>query len=158
MTMTHTTADLSHQLLTLLAPLNRLVIREARAEVGEEITMSQFRVLALLADKPLTVSALAKTRHVSLQAMSELVQHLVAQGWLEREPDTRDRRQTLLSLTDAGRAHHHHIEARLVTHLSTLLTSLSETEQTAIRLALPALHRVLARDTADESREPRDVL
>ena len=157
MTMPLPTNDLSHQLLTLLAPLNRLVIREARAEVGEEITMSQFRVLALLADKPLTVSALAKIRHVSLQAMSELVQQLVARGWLEREPDARDRRQTLLSLTDAGRAHHHHIEARLVRHLSTLLASLSNSEQTAIRLALPALHRVLARDTTDGKGEPRDV-
>lgn len=148
--MTTSTDDLSHQLLILLAPLNRLVISEARAEVGEEITMAQFRVLTLLAEGSLTVSVLARARRVSLQAMSELVQQLVARGWLEREPDPRDRRQTLLSLTEAGRAHHQHIETRLVRHLSTLLTSLGPDEQDAVRLALPALHRVLTRETATE--------
>lgn len=148
--MSESTDDLSRQLLALLAPLNRLVISEARAEVGEEITMPQFRVLTLLADGPLTVSALARARRVSLQAMSELAQQLVARGWLGREPDEQDRRQSRLSLTEAGRAHHGQIEARLVAHLSTLLASLNESEQEAVRLSLPALHRVLARDTGGE--------
>lgn len=147
--------DLSQHILTLLAPLNRLVIGEARAEVGEEITMPQFRVLTLLADGPLTVSALAKARRVSLQAMSELVQQLVMRGWLGRESVPSDRRQNLLSLTDAGRTHHGHIEARLVRHLSGLLSSLSEDEQAAARLALPALHRVLARNAEGESKDVR---
>ncbi len=148
-----TPEELSQQLLTLLAPLNRLVIGEVRAEVGEEITMPQFRVLSLLAKGSLTVSELAKARRVSLQAMSELVQQLVLRGWLERLPDPNDRRQTRLRLTDAGRAHHEHIDARLVRHMSGLLRALSESERAAVGLALPALHRILSRDPADPVTE-----
>lgn len=45
---------------------------------------------------------LAERAQMTPQAMSELVDHLVARGYLERTPDPSDRRAKLIVLTDLG--------------------------------------------------------
>ena len=88
--------EATQELLAVLPLLSRIVAAEVRREAGEDTSMPQFRVLAHLAARPLTLSALAKKRRVSLQSMSELVQALVLRGWVAREPDPRDRRHDAL--------------------------------------------------------------
>ena len=51
---------------------------------------------------PLTVSEAARHFDRALSAISELVDRIEANGWIARSPDGRDRRRTLLWLTDAG--------------------------------------------------------
>ncbi|HNP86187.1 MAG TPA: MarR family transcriptional regulator [Kouleothrix sp.] len=145
--------DTTEALLAVLPLLNRLVAAEVRREAGEETTMPQFRVLAHLAAAPLTLSALAKKRRVSLQAMSELVQVLVAHGWVERLPDPNDRRQALLQLTDNGRSHYERAQTHTLQRLVPLLARLNGEELAAVRVALPALHRVLAQEECDAGDE-----
>jgi DNA-binding MarR family transcriptional regulator len=145
--------DTTEALLAVLPLLNRLVAAEVRREAGEETTMPQFRVLAHLAAAPLTLSALAKKRRVSLQAMSELVQVLVARGWVERLPDPNDRRQALLQLTDHGRSHYERAQTHTLQRLVPLLAQLNGEELAAVRVALPALHRVLAQEECDAGDE-----
>lgn len=140
------TTDLAHDLLALVPLLNRLVAAEVRLEAGEGATISQFRVLGLLERRPSSLSELAQTRRVSLQAMGELAQLLNQRGWVTRTPNPVDRRQTLLSLTEAGRTHHRHVRKRLLERLTPSLAELSALEQEAIRLALPALQRVLTKE------------
>lgn len=53
---------------------------------------------------PLTVGEAARHFERAPSAVSELVDRIEANGWLARSPDGRDRRRTLLWLTDAGRA------------------------------------------------------
>src|SRR4051812_49341633 len=102
--MTSWTAEqAAHELLAILPLLNRLLAAELRQETNEDTTMPQFRVLTYLAEGPLTLSAIARRRRVSLQAVGELVQILVERGWVARTPDPGDRRQFLLTLTDEGR-------------------------------------------------------
>ena len=115
--------------------------------------MPQFRVLAHLTAEPLTLSLLAKKRRVSLQAMSELVQALVARGWIVRVPDQQDRRQALLQLTDHGRSHYERAQAQMLQRLAPLLAQLRADELAAVRLALPALRRVLIQEERDASDE-----
>src|SRR5690349_7702539 len=103
--VTCTVEEAAEELLAVLPLITRIVAGEVRREAGEETTMAQFRVLTHLADGPLTVTALARRRRVTLQAMGELAQALVERGWVVRTPDPSDRRQQLLSLTDHGRAH-----------------------------------------------------
>src|SRR5437763_907063 len=100
--MTWTTEKATQELLEILPFLNRIVVSEIRAVAGDDTTMPQFRVLDQLAAQPITLSALAKSRRVSLQAMSVLVQSLVERGWIVRVPDQYDRRQQLLQLTNDG--------------------------------------------------------
>lgn len=152
--MTSQQIDLSRQLLALLAPLSRLVAAEVRGEAGDEVTIAQFRVLALLEAGPQTVSTLAKQRQVSLQAMSELAQLLVERGWASRTPDPRDRRQALLALTETGRSHHTRIDARLLAQLEPRLAELSTNERSAALQALPALQRVLTLIAAPAPEAP----
>lgn len=141
------------ELLAVLPLLNRIVAAEVRREAGEDTTMPQFRVLAHLAGGPMTMSDLAKRRRVSPQTMSQLVQVLVERGWIARAPDPSDRRQSLLQLTDHGRSHYERADAQTLQRLAPLLAQLSDDELAAVRMALPALRRVLTQEEQDGSDE-----
>jgi DNA-binding MarR family transcriptional regulator len=147
--------DIAHALLALVPLLNRIVVAAVRSEAGEETTMPQFRVLALLAAGPETTSGLARRRRVSLPTIGALVQALVERGWVVRVPDPHDRRQHLLELTDAGRAHYRRAEAQALRQLIPLLEDLSDDERRAVQVALPALYRALTRD--DEPDQAGDA-
>lgn len=148
-----TALEATKELLAILPLLNRLVAAEVRREAGEETTMPQFRVLSHLSGGPLTLSALAKKRRVSLQSMSELVQVLVVRGWVVRTPDPRDRRQSLLQLTDHGKAHYERAQEQTLQQLTPLMAQLSHAELSAVRMALPALRRVLMQEECDANDE-----
>jgi DNA-binding MarR family transcriptional regulator len=137
---------ITEELLAVLPLLNRIVAAEVRREAGDETTMPQFRVLAHLSERPLTLSELARRRRVTLQSMGELAQVLVERGWIARTPDPDDRRQQLLSLTAHGREHYERAQAQAVAQLAPLLARLAPAELAAIQAALPALRRVLAGD------------
>ena len=149
----HTTLEATRELLAVLPLLNRIVAAEVRREAGEDTTMPQFRVLAHLAPGPLTLSALAKKRRVSPQSMSELVQVLVERGWVVRTPDPSDRRQSLLGLTEQGRAHYERAQALTLERLSPLMAQLAPEELAAVRMALPALRRLLIQEEQDGGDE-----
>ena len=145
-----TSEDVTREVLAVLPLLNRIVGAEVRREAGEDTTIGQFRVLAHLAEGPLTLSVLAKRRRVSLQSMSELAQTLVERGWIARTPDPTDRRQHLLQLTDSGLAHYQRTQEMTIRQLAPLLAQLSADEMAAVRMALPALRRVLAQEENSE--------
>ena len=146
-----TSEDATREVLAVLPLLNRIVGAEVRREAGEDTTIGQFRVLAHLSAGPLTLSVLAKRRRVSLQSMSELAQTLVERGWIARTPDPTDRRQHLLQLTDAGLAHYQRTQEMTIRQLAPLLAQLSADEMAAVRMALPALRRVLMQEENSES-------
>jgi DNA-binding MarR family transcriptional regulator len=139
-----TPARAARELLAVLPLLTRIVAAEVRREAGDDTTMQQFRVLTYLAEGPLTVSALARRRRVSLQAMGELVQMLVERGWIARTPDQTDRRQQLLTLTEHGCRHYARAQELVMAQLEPLLSKLDAREMAAVRVALPALRRVFA--------------
>ncbi len=146
---TWTPEDATRELLAVLPLLNRIVAAEVRREAGHDTTIPQFRVLGQLAARPMTLSALAKQRRVSLQSMSELVQVLVERGWIARTPDPHDRRQYLLHLTDQGRMHYERAQDNTLGRLVPLLSSLSSAELAALQTALPALRQALAGEEHD---------
>lgn len=133
-------------LLDILPLLNRVVAAAVQREAGSDTTMPQFRVLALLAEGPQTLSALARRRRVSLQSLGTLVQALVERGWIVRAPDLRDRRQQLLTLSEAGRSHYERAQAQTVRALQPLMAALDADELRAVLVALPALRSALTRE------------
>ena len=69
-----------------------------------ELSWTQMRVLGSLdRDGPATVSSLARAEGMRPQSMGELVAALKSAGLVSGEPDPADGRQTVLSLTEAGR-------------------------------------------------------
>ena len=155
--MTWTAEQATEELLQVLPLLNRIVAGEVRAVAGDETTMGQFRVLAQLAEEPLTLSTLARRRRVSLQAMSVLIQSLVERGWIERTPDPHDRRQQLLRLSDHGRKHYQQAQLQILERLLPLMRALSPAELRAVEQALPALGRVLTQEESAVAAQSREV-
>jgi len=110
-------------------------------------------VLRLERDGPATVSALARAEGVRPQSMGATVATLEAAGLVSGSPDPADRRQTILSLTDACRklirAKRAAKEDRL---LRAIHTELSAEEQAQLAVALELLKRLA---DAEADRRPR---
>ncbi|HMO56164.1 MAG TPA: MarR family transcriptional regulator [Roseiflexaceae bacterium] len=146
MTKRWNAADATQELLAVLPLIMRIVAGAVKHEAGADLTMPQYRVLALLAEDAQTATTLAKRRRVSLPTMGALVQALVERGFVSRIPDPRDRRQQLLELTEIGRDRYQRAEVRAIRQLQPLLATLSDEELLAVETALPALHRALTND------------
>jgi long-chain acyl-CoA synthetase len=69
-----------------------------------DVSVSQYRVLALLAEGSAASSALAGRLAVSPPSLTAVVDGLVARDLVTRTPDPADRRRLTLELTPAGRA------------------------------------------------------
>jgi DNA-binding MarR family transcriptional regulator len=105
---------------------------------------------------PISMSAIAQALYYSKQNLTNIVDQLVADGYVERMADPSDRRVLNIALTEAGRTfmarRKEMIEKRLVEDLSHLteqeLEHLSETFA-EVKLALPKL---LREDVPDQFR------
>jgi DNA-binding MarR family transcriptional regulator len=69
-----------------------------------ELTLPQYRLLALLADGAAMSSALAERLAVKPPTVTSVVDGLVGRGLVERQPDPNDRRRLPLALTTDGAA------------------------------------------------------
>lgn len=89
----------------LLTAHATLIRRFAATEIWGELTMREYDVLYTLSkcDGPLRLAELNEHVLLSQPALSRMVDRLVARGLIAREPDPRDRRGVLLSLSAAGR-------------------------------------------------------
>lgn len=83
----------------------RLLYRRVQTETGEgSPTRSEAAALSWLDERgPMTLGALAELEQVRQQSMSQSVDALEERGWARRSPDPKDRRQVVVSLTEAGR-------------------------------------------------------
>ena len=81
--------------------LNRLITEGVQA-AGHPIRPSHGAVFVNIDSEGTRLTALAERARMTPQAMGELVDDLVARGYLERTPDPADRRAKLIALTDLG--------------------------------------------------------
>jgi hypothetical protein len=74
------------------------------ADVGDEVTLTQYRSLVVLASRgPQSVAALADELGVTPSTVSRLCDRLVRKRLVRRREDRRDRRAVRLALTPAAR-------------------------------------------------------
>ncbi|MGW1892696.1 MarR family winged helix-turn-helix transcriptional regulator [Streptomyces sp. NPDC002004] len=99
-------ADDPEQVAADLADVvGRLVRRLRTAAPDSRLTPSQRVVLARLeGEGPATTAALARAEYVRPQSMRLTLGALEEQGLVERTPDPHDGRQSVMSVTDTGRA------------------------------------------------------
>jgi DNA-binding MarR family transcriptional regulator len=72
---------------------------------GDQLSFTELAVLARLdREGPATARQLANGERVTAQAVGAAIGALHRRGLVERTPDSRDRRKTIVSLTDPGRA------------------------------------------------------
>ena len=87
-----------------------LALKRLRARLREEshlnstgLSLSQLSILQRLrGEGPATAASLAQAEHVSQQAIAQSIAPLKSAGLVRAEPDPRDGRKTLISLTEAG--------------------------------------------------------
>jgi DNA-binding MarR family transcriptional regulator len=110
------------------------------ADVAEEVTLTQYRSLVVLASRgPQSVAALAEELAVTPSTASRLCDRLVRKGLVRRREDRQDRRAVRLALTPAGRGLVDAVTERRRTELASLLDGIPATTQRSMARALARL-------------------
>jgi DNA-binding MarR family transcriptional regulator len=122
-----------------------LVRRLRSAASPGDLTWSQeSALLRLETGGPQTISQLARAEGTRSQSMGAIVASLEAQGLADRAPDSSDGRQSIITVSDAGRRALN--DARVVKQdwLAERLTSkLTQHEQGILAQAIPLLQRIV---------------
>ena len=110
------------------------------ADAGEEVTLTQYRSLVILASRgPQGIADLAEAVAVTPPTASRLCERLVRKGLVRRRTDRRDRRQVRVGLTEAGRHLVDTVTERRREEIAGLLASIPQQDQRPVAAALQQL-------------------
>ena len=116
------------------------VAARSLAEVADEVTLTQYRSLVVLASRgPQSSAALAEELAVTPSTASRLCDRLVRKGLVCRREDRRDRRAVRLALTAEGRALVDAVTERRRAEIAHLLNAIPGDAQRSMVQALRAL-------------------
>jgi long-chain acyl-CoA synthetase len=104
-----------------------------------DLSLAQYRLLALLEERPEVASALADKLTVSRPSVTTVVDGLVARGLVERDHDTNDRRRVNHALTEDGRKLLHHADEIVESGLEGVLSHLDPSGARDIAAGLGSL-------------------
>jgi DNA-binding MarR family transcriptional regulator len=123
--------------------LMRAVRRLRQERSSEDITDGQYTVLAALSNHgPMTPSALAEEQRVQPPHMSRTINALVAAGLARRDEHPTDRRQVIVSITEAGTTHVRETRRRRNEWLAGRLARLTPEERQVLAQATVLLRKV----------------
>jgi DNA-binding MarR family transcriptional regulator len=109
-----------------------------------EVTLPQARALrAIASSEACTMGELAGSLRVTMGAATGLVDRLVQQGLVQREPDPSDRRVVRVRLTPAGQRAHTALVRGVRRRLSAALEKLSPEQRAQVAAALAMLRDAL---------------
>ncbi|HLU44451.1 MAG TPA: MarR family transcriptional regulator [Natronosporangium sp.] len=135
-------------LITQTATLAHRLVSAALVEVGA--TRYHYAVLAALEEfGPISQAELGRRCHIDRSDVVATINDLVHGRYVERRQDPADRRQNLITLTDAGRQRLQHIAGVLDTVQTDLLAPLTESERTTLTTLL---RRILDHQAAGTGR------
>ena len=110
------------------------------ADVGEDVTLTQYRTLVILASRgPQNLAALAEAVAVTPPTASRLCERLVRTGLVRRRTDRNDRRQVRIALSEAGQTLVDAVTVRRRQEITDLLASIPAEEQRSVVAALRRL-------------------
>lgn len=110
---------------------------------SEQISDSQYAALAALANRgPMSPTALAEDQRVQAPPMSRIVGSLVEAGLVRRDEHPTDRRQLVLSITDAGMAEVKETRRRRNEWLAQRLSQLDPADRETLARAAVLLERI----------------
>jgi DNA-binding MarR family transcriptional regulator len=128
------------QLVDAVLSASRVLVAIAArslAEVGERVTLTQYRSLVVLASRgPQRVAELADAVAVTPPTASRMCDRLVKKGLATRRADRRDRRQVRITLSSAGRVLVDTVTARRRAEIEELVTSIPAEARSQIVAAL----------------------
>ena len=143
---THTdSTDCGELAADLRVALGALIRRLRDQSAGSDLTRSQSSVLARLErDGATTSSALARLEGIRPQSMGKIIAALQDAGLVCGQPDVRDGRKTVLSLTDFAREQFRSGRLAREDWLSHAIASNLSDDEAALLISTTALLRRLA--------------
>lgn len=124
--------------------LTRAVRRLRLERSSERITDGQYAALAALANRgPMTPTALAEDQHVQPPPMTRTINVLAQAGLVRRDDHPTDRRQVVVSITDAGLAEVKETRRRRNEWLAKRLATLEPAEREVLAQASAILRRLV---------------
>ncbi len=123
---------------------NNVMEKESKAVITEEfkdITNNDMHILeAIGIEEPRSMSAIAKTLHVTVGTLTINMNSLENKGYILRQRSTKDKRVVLVTLTEKGKKafHHHRDFHRHMIH--TLIKDLDEEEMKVLIRCLNKLN------------------
>lgn len=139
------------KLLTFrLIVLYKLISRQTSRYLGKHfgLSMAEWWVLAQLGEhSPRTLRQLAEITHADKAQLSRASASLLKKGFVRREPDPKDARSVLFSITPEGLELRDAVKPARRTFNQTLLDQLSEEEGRALGSAIDTLTSFLHADT-----------
>jgi DNA-binding MarR family transcriptional regulator len=127
--------DLSAVVEAVLGASRVLVAVAARslADVGEEVTVQQYRALVVLASRgPQRVQSLAEALAVTPSTATRMCDRLVRKGLVRRRTARSDRREVRITLTGAGQDLVNDVTCRRRAEISQILAKVPLSDQAAI--------------------------
>jgi DNA-binding MarR family transcriptional regulator len=116
----------------------------------QDLSLAQYRVLALLADQPEVASALAEKLAVSRPSVTTVVDGLVARDLVERVHDTEDRRRVHHLLTRKGHGVLHRADEVIESGMRVVLEHLDPVGARGIAAGFASLRVLTERIAAGE--------
>jgi DNA-binding MarR family transcriptional regulator len=115
------------------------VVARSVAEVEDQVSLQQLRVLVLVADRnSMNLGQVAEALGVHPSNATRIVDRLVVAGMLHRTEDPSDRRYLTLELTDRG----HEVVQRVMAHrraaIEAILSPMTSAQRRALARALEA--------------------
>jgi DNA-binding MarR family transcriptional regulator len=115
------------------------VVARSLADVLEQVTLPQFRVLVVLAaEGPVRSGVLAERLGIHQSTFTRTADRLVAQGLIRREPNAESRREVIVDLTEAGQSLVLDVTKARYAEIERILSSASPKERETIRAGFEA--------------------
>jgi len=119
---------------------SRLARRLRTLDLPSGLTNERLSTIsAILADEPVSISALAEAEIVSLPTMSRMIARLEADGFVKRREDKSDGRGVLVSTTSKGRMAYQLATQQSLTQLKSMLKTMDSEHLDAIHTLLSTL-------------------
>jgi DNA-binding MarR family transcriptional regulator len=121
------------------------ILRRLRAEQSSGLSVGQFSALQIIRlQGPISAGEVAALERVQPPSMTKLLAHLQEQGLIDRSPHPEDRRQSVITATEAGTAllaaESRARDAWLAKQLRTLTTD----ERNQLQIAVGLLERLVS--------------
>jgi len=131
-------------MLSILPFYHKKIFRSGHCATG--VQAAQYRVLwVLVREGILPMSELGKQLYISKPYMSTLVDQLIRDGYVERIPDTRDRRVININITPAGSKHLQRAGVEYRSDIKTLLSDLNDNDLEDLCQSLEKMHSIFAK-------------
>jgi len=139
---------------------NRFYTRQIGAldpYLGSEMSLTDVRVLYELAHRETAVaSEIGRDLGLDAGYMSRILRRFESEGWLTREPHTRDARQSVLRLTEAGHAAFAPLQQKSRDEAAALLAPLAPAQRNQLVQAMGTMQSLL--DPAAAPAKPQAAI